>query len=294
VDISGILLVDKDVGRTSFETVKLVKRKLHAHKAGHAGTLDKSASGLLILCINRATSVQQLVMGQFKKYRATIRFGIQTDTLDRYGHVVETGPLCFFSEKEIRDVLTKLTGRITQIPPVYSALHQNGKRLYRRALNGERVEVNPREVEIRDITLIHQMQGGIVVEVDASKGTYIRSLARDIASQLGTCGYVGELRRISIGSFSVDDAFRVDEIDQNAQLIPLHRALDHIPQLHIERECIPMIYNGVPVCQVLKKSINSPLEGSYLRLVHREHLLAIVKLGKTPTYFKVFRPEDPT
>jgi len=177
---------------------------------------------------------------------------------------------------------------------VYSALHQNGKRLYRRALNGERVEANPREVEIRDITLIHQMRGGIVVEVDASKGTYIRSLARDIASQLGTCGYVGELRRISIGSFSVDDAFRVDEIDQNAQLIPLHRALDHIPQLQIERDCIPMIYNGVPVCQVLKKPINSPLEGSYLRLVHREHLLAIVKLGKTPSYFKVFRPEDPT
>ncbi len=293
MDISGILLVDKDVGRTSFETVKLVKRKLHARKAGHTGTLDKSASGLLIVCINGATSVQQLVMGQFKKYRATIRFGIQTDTLDRYGHVIETGPLCCFSKKEIRDVLTKLTGRIMQIPPAYSALHQNGKRLYRRALDGERVEANPREVEIRDIKLIHQMGGGIVVEVDASKGTYIRSLARDIASQLGTCGYVGELRRISIGSFSVDNAFRVDEIDQNTQLIPLYRALEHIPELQVERECIPMVYNGIPIWKVLKKTINSPLDGGYLRLMHRKHLLAIVKLGKTPAYFKVFRPADP-
>jgi tRNA pseudouridine55 synthase len=293
VDISGILLVDKDVGRTSFETVNLVKRKLHARRAGHAGTLDKSASGLLILCINRATSVQQLVMGQFKKYRATIRFGIQTDTLDRYGRVVETGPLGCFSEKETRTVLTKFTGRIMQIPPVYSALHQNGKRLYRRVLDGERVEVRPREVQIRDITLINQMAGGIVVEVDVSKGTYVRSLARDIAAQLGTCGYVGELRRISIGLFSVDDAFRVDEIDQNTRLIPLHRALEHIPELQVERECIPMIYNGVPVPQVLNKPINLPLDGGYLRLMHREQLLAIVKLEKTPTYLKVFRPEDP-
>jgi tRNA pseudouridine55 synthase len=292
VDISGILLVDKDVGRTSFETVKLVKRKLYAHKAGHAGTLDKSASGLLILCINRATSVQQLVMGQFKKYRASIRFGIQTDTLDHYGHVVQTGPLGCFSEQEIQNVLKKFSGRIMQIPPVYSALHLNGKRLYRRALDGERVEPIPREVEIRNIRLIHQIAGGIVVEVDASKGTYIRSLARDIASELGTCGYVGDLRRVSIGPFSVDGAIRVDEIDQNTQLIPLYGVLKHIPELQVERECIPMVYNGVPVGQVLNKPINFPPDGGYIRLMYRKHLLAIVKLGKTPTYFKVFRPED--
>jgi tRNA pseudouridine55 synthase len=289
VDLDGILLINKEAGRTSFDTVQLVKKRLGVRKAGHSGTLDKFASGLLIVCVNRATAIQSLLMEHFKGYRGTIRFGIQTDTLDRYGSIAVTGNSGPYGDEEILGVLARFAGQIEQIPPVYSALHQGGKRLYKRALAGEEVVSNPRPVEIRSISLLSNEGSSIGMEVFASRGTYIRSLARDVAASLGTCGYLTELCRISIGSFSVEDARAVDEIDASTPLIPISRALSDFPQFPVESDLVTLIHNGVPVKQVLKRLQAGSTSADYLCLTQNDSIVAVVRVKPKPGYFKVFR-----
>ena len=289
MDLDGVLLINKEVGRTSFETVALVKKRLEARKAGHAGTLDKSASGLLVVCVNGATAVQDILMGQFKRYRGTVRFGIETDTLDCYGRVIRTGPAGGFTDEELLPVLRSFQGIIEQVPPQFSAIHRDGKRLYRRALSGEQVTAQPRQVEIRDITLVSNDQTSIVIEVVASKGTYIRSLARDVASSLGTCGYLAQLHRFSVGSFSVDQAVRIDEVDGKTPLIPLQEAMSDFPQMEIKAEMVQRVCNGMPAWRVLRDVQECALpDAEYLCLTHDRSLVALVRLKPKPGYLRVF------
>jgi len=288
MDVDGILLVDKEVGRTSFETVEKVKKSLGVKKAGHAGTLDKFASGLLIVCINRGTSVQNLLMSQYKRYRAQIFLGIETDTLDRYGRIVKTGPVCYVSHEQVDRALTGFRGVINQIPPAFSAIRYRGKRLYRRALDGESVEIKPRTVEISRIRCVDIEHNIIVIDVICSKGTYVRSLARDVAGALGTCGFLQELRRFSIGRFSVSDAYRLEDIDGSVSVIPLHKALDIYPAFEVTDEQLPLIYNGVPIENLIPD--NHPIRrlNGYVRLMHAERLVALLETGKIIRYYRVF------
>ncbi len=288
MDVDGILLVDKEAGRTSFETLKIVKKSLGVKKAGHAGTLDKFASGLLIVCINRGTSVQNLLMSQFKKYRAQIYLGVETDTLDRYGRIIKTGPARGAPRIRVEQVLSEFIGVIDQIPPVFSAIRYGGKRLYKRALNGESVDIRPRTVEIRRIECIGIERNRILIEVVCSKGTYIRSLARDVAESLGTCGFLQELRRLSIGRFSVQDAYKPVDIDGTVPIMPLHEALDLYPGFEVTGEQIPLIYNGVPIEKLI--SADHPIHRlhGYVRLLHAERLVALVEAGQTLRYYRVF------
>lgn len=286
--VDGILLVDKEPGCTSFETVTKIKKALGAKKAGHAGTLDKFASGLLIVCINRATAVQDLFMAQFKRYRAKICFGIETDTLDPFGRVVRTGPTCTVTEHDMGRVSARFTGSIDQIPPVFSAIRRNGSRMYKRALKGESVSLEPRKVEIRSIECINREKNCIEIDVVCSKGTYIRSLARDIAGYLGTCGYVQRLRRLSIGRFGVEEACSKDCITRNS-IIPLHSALDHYPGFEVTAQQLKSIHNGVPLERCIP--IDHPVysQNGYVRFIHEQKLVALVEAGKTPRYYRVFR-----
>jgi len=288
MDLDGILLIDKKVGHTSYETVKKVKGKLGARKAGHSGTLDKSASGLLIVCINKGTMVQNVLLDQYKRYRAKLFFGIETDTLDRYGQVVKTGAVNRFSQDTIQRVLGSFTGKIDQVPPVFSALHQNGKRMYKMALRGEDIMLTPRQVEIKEISLVKKENSRIIIDVLSSKGTYIRSLARDIAAALGTCGYLEELRRTAIGPFSVDDAYTLDEITPGISPIPLNEALSTLPEVEVEDDAVPLILNGVSVKQIFRSSSLLRQKG-YIRILHRGRLIGIIQGGEKPGYFRVFR-----
>ena len=233
MDLDGILLINKEVGRTSFETVRLVRKRISARKAGHTGTLDKSASGLLLICVNRATAIQNLLMGHFKQYRGTVRFGVETDTLDRYGLMVRSGSPGVFSDAQIQEVLGVLRSKILQVPPAYSALHKNGERLYHLARSGIPVQAQPREVEIKNLTLLKNGGSFIHIDVIASRGTYIRSLARDIADSLGTCGYLAELHRLRIGSFSVENAITADEVNESTPLLSMPEALHEFPQVEV-------------------------------------------------------------
>jgi tRNA pseudouridine55 synthase len=290
VDLDGILLINKEVGRTSFETVQLVKGKIGVKKAGHTGTLDKSASGLLLVCVNRATSIQGLLTNQFKRYQGTVRFGVETDTLDNDGHTLYTGPAGRFSTARIRGVLKEFQGKILQIPPLYSAIHKDGERMHRLARSGRTVHVEPREVEIKELKLLQNSASSIRIDATVSSGTYIRSLARDIAASLGTCGYLSQLHRMSIGSFSVEQSSVVDDIDESTPLLSMVDALGDFPQLEIDDERTQLVRNGVPVTRVLHDMEGKLPHTGNLCLVNAHRLVAIVEMKQNPVYVKVFAP----
>jgi tRNA pseudouridine55 synthase len=292
------VLIDKEAGRTSFETVQRVRKALRAKKAGHAGTLDKAASGLLIVCIDGATSVQQLLMGGLKRYRAAVRLGVETDTLDSYGKVVKTLPAGVHSDGEIEAVFSRYIGKTLQIPPLYSSIHVKGKRSYLRTLRGEEFTLEPREIEVSELKLLGKGEDVIRLEVLVSKGTYIRSLARDIARDLGTCGSLLELRRLSIGPFSVDRSLKADDLalaieepkvkEPKVPIIPLAEALGHLPRVSVDQESARKVARGVPLEKVLSEDVLDAFGEGYTRILFGDELIALVH-GKTrPSYFKVF------
>ena len=287
--LDGIILVDKDEGMTSFEVVQKVKNRLGAQKAGHAGTLDKAASGLLIVCINLATSVQNILMSNPKRYRATVQLGAETDTLDRYGNITKRKKVGAVSTSEIERVLKRYTGEILQRPPLFSAIHHNGERLYRKALKGEKPPVNPRKVIINELKLIDRGSTELTIEVYASKGTYVRSLARDIAYDLGTCGYLSALRRIEVGPFSLSDAVQLSDVSGSGAIIPLANALEYLPWVEVEDEQASMVLNGVPVRKVLTSVDIRFGSERFFRVISHKRLLAIIEKSDSIRYFRVFK-----
>jgi len=289
VALDGIILVDKDEGMTSFEVVQKVKNRLGAQKAGHAGTLDKAASGLLIVCINLATSVQNILMSNPKRYRATVQLGAETDTLDRYGNITKRKKVGAVSTSEIERVLKRYTGEILQRPPLFSAIHHNGERLYRKALKGEKPPVNPRKVIINELKLIDRGSTELTIEVYASKGTYVRSLARDIAYDLGTCGYLSALRRIEVGPFSLSDAVQLSDVSGSGAIIPLANALEYLPWVEVEDEQASMVLNGVPVRKVLTSVDIRFGSERFFRVISHKRLLAIIEKSDSIRYFRVFK-----
>jgi tRNA pseudouridine55 synthase len=250
-------------------------------------------------------------MSNFKVYRAVISLGKETDTLDNYGRTVREEKVEEYSDNRIRDILKKYTGRISQTPPAFSAIHYKGERLYRKVLRGEVPHIAPREVEIKTFRLLKNKMGEITFEVCASKATYIRSLARDIANSLGTCGHLAKLRRLEIGPFSVKEAFNLNEIVDWSPVIPLETALEYLPRVMVNQEEAKMILNGIPLGKIfnIKNSLEkhysqnhvsqdfglrdrSPgyydSEG-YIRMLWGSRLIAIIEKGETLKYFKVFR-----
>jgi tRNA pseudouridine55 synthase len=289
VGLDGIVLIDKDEGMTSFETVRKTKSRLQATKAGHAGTLDKAASGLLIVLINRATALQNILMSNSKRYRATIQLGTETDTLDRYGRITKKKEVGTLSASGIERVLEGFQGEILQIPPLFSAIHHNGERLYKKALKGERPDVKPRRVVIEELGLAEHGETRLTIEVLASKGTYVRSLGRDIAEALGTCGYLSSLRRLEIGPFSVEDAVKLDETAGGITVTPLGEAFGYLPGMEVGDREASMILNGVPPVRVFSSWEEDTGSARFFRVLFQNRLIAIIEKGDSLRYFKVFK-----
>ena len=197
------MLMDKEEGITSFSSLSTVKKACGTKHVGHAGTLDKFASGLMICLIGKATKLNSLFMGLDKEYVASIRFGEETDTLDPEGEVVRRAPLP--AEESIRAVLPSFLGEQMQRPPVYSAIHVEGKRAYKAARKGESPEMPERKITVSSIDLLSFTPQEAVIRASVSKGTYIRSLCRDIAERAGSAGYTAKLRRLRIGPYRVDE-----------------------------------------------------------------------------------------
>ena len=198
-----LLLMDKEEGVTSFSSLSQVKRSHKGMKVGHAGTLDKFASGLMIVLVGKATRLNPVFSSMGKSYIAEITFGKETDTLDPEGEVIATASSPSLSR--LKEVLPSFIGRQEQIPPVYSAIHVGGRRAYQEARRGSDVEMAPRIVEISSLELLSYDGEKAVISTSVSKGTYIRSLARDIGRRAGSAAFVSRLRRTSIGPFTLSD-----------------------------------------------------------------------------------------
>ncbi len=236
--MDGILVVDKPFGITSHDVVGRVRRMARQKRVGHAGTLDPMATGVLLVCLGRATRVAEYLSGSDKTYRAVIRLGVETDTYDAEGRVTATRPVTI-GEADLRDMLVRFTGEIDQVPPMYSALKRDGQPLYKLARKGIDVERAARRVTIYNIALCAFEGPAAAIHVRCSTGTYIRSLAHDIGAALGCGAHLTELTRLASGSFTLDEAVKLEDLgsqDIAGWLRPLDAALQHLPALALDAE----------------------------------------------------------
>jgi tRNA pseudouridine55 synthase len=253
--LHGWIILDKPVGLGSAQAVGAVKRILREAgepktKVGHGGTLDPLASGVLPIALGEATKLAGRMLEATKQYEFTIRFGEETDTLDAEGEVVETSahrP----GREEVEAVLPRFTGPIEQVPPAFSALKIGGKAAYQRSRAGEQVEMAPRTVTVHELRLLPSSEDEATFSATVSKGTYIRSLARDIARALGTVGNVTMLRRTRAGPFTLEQAISLDFLEEAAKarqldgaVLPLTAALDDIPALPVTPGQAQLLRNG--------------------------------------------------
>ena len=233
--VHGVLLLDKPLGLSSNQALQKAKWLLRAEKAGHTGTLDPLATGVLPLCFGAATKFSQLHLDADKTYETTVRLGVRTSTADAEGEVIETRPVeC--TPGQVVEVLDRFMGPIQQVPPMHSALKKDGKALYEYAREGETVEREPRDVVIHELELLDmQLQGEapfLRLRVQCSKGTYIRTLGEDIAKALGCGGHLTALRRVATGSFEEKDCITLaaleamEESQRLQQLRPVEALLD--------------------------------------------------------------------
>ena len=253
--MDGWLILDKPVGLGSTQAVSAVKRALRTGgygkaKVGHGGTLDPLASGVLPIALGEATKITGRMLDADKAYDFTVRFGDETDTLDAEGPVIATSDVRP-TLAEVEAVLPRFTGPISQVPPVYSALKVDGQRAYDLARKGEEVELKSRDVTVHTLDLVDFNGDSATFAARVSKGTYIRSLARDIAYALGTVGYVTMLRRTKAGPFSLESAIRLDILDEAAKdarlqelLLPLTAGLVDIPVLAVSPDQAQALRQG--------------------------------------------------
>lgn len=234
--VDGVLLLDKPLGISSNSALQVARRLLNAAKGGHTGTLDPLATGLLPLCFGEATKFSSELLDADKAYRATVRLGIATDTADAEGKVIAEWTVAV-TEPALRAVLERFVGEVEQLPPMYSALKRDGKPLYEYARQGIEIERKPRRVSIFRIALLSFDGRDAVIDVDCSKGTYIRTLAADIGDALGCGAHLAALRRTRIAEFSVDDAITLERIERAtdteraALLAPADLLLANLPRV---------------------------------------------------------------
>lgn len=214
--VNGILLLDKPTGITSNEALQLVKHLYHARKAGHTGSLDKMATGLLPLCFGEATKFSGFLLDADKHYIATCRLGARTTTGDAMGQVIEEFPVPKLTRQQVETVMDDFRGEIEQIPPMYSALKHKGQRLYALAYQGIEVERAPRKVTIHQLDITGLYGDSLDIEVRCTKGTYIRTLAEDIGRKLGCGAHVSALRRIGAGPFRASAMQKLEDIEEIA------------------------------------------------------------------------------
>jgi tRNA pseudouridine55 synthase len=287
-DVHGWVVLDKPVGMTSTNAVAVLKRLFQAKRAGHAGTLDPLASGGLPIALGEATKTVPFVMDSRKRYRFTVAWGEERDTDDTEGRVVRTSALRPSAES-IRELLPRFTGVIEQIPPQYSAIKVQGERAYDLARDGETVELQPRPVEIHELTLVeHSDSVRSVFEAECGKGTYVRALARDIGRILGCFGHICALRRTLVGPFTERDMIPLEQLEALCNraasgegsladaLLPVETALDDIPALAVTRADAARLHRGQAV---LLRGRDAPNCSGTVYVTVAGRLLALAEIG---------------
>ena len=282
----GIIIVDKESGPTSFMVVKRIKDILKVKKAGHAGTLDPFATGVLVALLNQGTKLFPFLMSQDKVYKAALRLGIERDTQDLTGRIIKEKAIGRLTREDIEHKTRQFLGRIKQVPPPYSAVHHHGKRAYELARDGLEVDLQEREVRIDYINILSVDLPHVWIEVGCSSGTYIRALAADLGRSLGTGAHLTFLRRIKSGRFLIGNAFTLTQIAQHLSndtvdemIISLKDALKGMVEVEIPNTLARKIRNGYKPHrgELSWEDIPSFNPRDYLKVVVGEELVAILK-----------------
>lgn len=286
--IDGVLVVDKPRGKTSANVVNRVKKLAGIYKAGHTGTLDPFATGVLICPVNRATRLSRFFLHGNKKYTAVLKLGVETDTMDCTGQITATHTVPEISEKELKNIARKFTGIIRQVPPSYSALKHNGIPLYKYARQGKPVQKEARTVEIQGIRITRVEPPDIGIEVACSGGTYIRSLCADIGKELGCGAHVSRLVRTESCGFSLGEAFGLTEPEQaetpealNRFIVSMAESLRTMPACTADAPLMEKIRFGRPISEKdLGSNEYDPgyKKHRYIKIVDPENsLLAVIE-----------------
>jgi tRNA pseudouridine55 synthase len=287
--ISGLFLINKNPDVTSTEVVNSVKRHFKFKKAGHCGTLDPLAEGLLLISINRATRLTEYIQSEDKEYIAIIKLGEQTTTDDREGNVIKRGNYDTIDSSDILALLKNMEGTIEQQPPLFSAIKKDGVRAYSRARKGDITPLKKRLVQINNITLIDYSQPLLKIRINCGKGTYVRSIARDIGVNLGCFAHLHSLIRTKTGVYSVDNALRFDRLktilpkdltEKSEFYIPLNSMLSWIDIINISDEEWRKLSNGMQI-----KGKTSMRDDRVYRLINRNNELIGIGISKDNEVF---------
>ena len=259
--MNGIIIVNKSKGYTSHDIVAKVK-KITGEKVGHTGTLDPLATGVLPILIGKGTLCSKYLMNHDKTYTVLLKLGIKKSTGDEEGDIIqeETVDEKRLDEKEVKKVLESFLGQQEQIPPIYSAIKINGKKLYEYARKGQEVEVEPRKITIYDIQLskINKENREIQFKVSCSKGTYIRSLCEDIAKKMGTVGYMKELQRTKVGNFTIEQSVLLEDLTKETikeHIITIEKLFKDLENIELNERKLQLFFNGVKLSFDLKDGI---------------------------------------
>ena len=258
--MDGIIIVNKEKNWTSNDVVQKIKGIFH-EKVGHTGTLDPLATGVIPVLVGKGTLLSKYLINHDKEYFATIKLGEKTSTGDSEGEILEQKNVddIILNEVFVKKKIKKFEGKITQIPPIYSAIKVNGKKLYEYARKGQNVEIKPRQIEIYDINLINfsKEEKQIEFEVFCGKGTYIRSLCEDIAKKMNTVGYMKELKRIQVGNFKIENSVAVEELTANFdnekyienKIISIEKLFENNEKIILNSRKLELFLNGVKITQ---------------------------------------------
>ena len=255
--MDGIIIINKQAGCTSHDIVYKVK-KISNEKVGHTGTLDPLAEGVLPILIGKGTLCSKYLINHDKKYFVKLQLGIKTETADKEGKIVETQNVDknILNKENVINILNSFIGKQEQIPPIYSAIKVNGKKLYEYARNGKNVEIKPRVIEIYDIKLqdIDKEKNQINFIVHCGKGTYIRSLCEDIATKLGTIGYMEYLQRTEVGKFKIKNSIKIEQLENDKKIlekniIPVEKIFENKKIIKLSDKQLKMFLNGVKIFQ---------------------------------------------
>ena len=263
--MDGIIIINKTRGCTSHDIVYKIKKMLN-EKVGHTGTLDPMAEGVLPILIGKGTLASKYLINHDKKYIVELQLGTKTDTADSEGKIIEQEPINtkILTTENIENILQSFIGKQEQIPPIYSAIKVNGKKLYEYARKGQEIELKPRQIEIYDIKLIDYSseEKQIKFEVFCGKGTYIRSLCEDIATKFGTVGYMKSLKRTQVGNFKIEDSTTIEELNKiieknkiESKIITLEKIFEKLPTIKLDNRKLELFLNGVMLTHDLNEGV---------------------------------------
>jgi len=284
--MNGVIVIDKPAGKTSHDVVSAVKKALGVKKAGHTGTLDPLATGVLPVCLNEATKLSAFLAGEDKEYRATMLLGVKTDTMDMEGKVIDKSDQQV-SEETIRSVISEMTGTMKQVPPAYSAVKYCGKPSYKWARSGVLLDMEPREVTIHSLVIEDISAPHVTFRVACSKGTYIRSLCSDIGDRLGTGACLYGLRRLKSGFFSEDMAVDLNDAvsigkrkEMEGKIMPMADLLPLLATIELQDHSAEKLRNGWQPSVEMLKEYDLPLlkTGDMIKFINGGYLLAVAQM----------------